>query len=63
MAVAAKAFGDETLFASLHGFASKVDHECVRNGERRAAQRRISGAQALAAVMLIGFLPPRRTVL
>jgi hypothetical protein len=27
MAVAAKAFGDETLFASLHGFASKVDHE------------------------------------
>ncbi len=28
----------------------------------KAAQRRISGARTLAAVMLIGFLPPRRTV-
>ena len=28
----------------------------------KAAQRRISGARTLAAAMLIGFLPPRRTV-
>jgi hypothetical protein len=27
MAVAAKALGDETLFASLHQLALKVDHE------------------------------------
>jgi putative SOS response-associated peptidase YedK len=31
-------------------------------GNTGAAQRRISGARTLAAVMLFGFLPPRRTV-
>jgi hypothetical protein len=33
-----------------------------KSRDHRGRARRISGARTLAAVMLIGFLPPRRTV-
>jgi ATP-dependent DNA ligase len=43
---------EAVLFAFRLGWRHRV----------KAAQRRISGARTLAAVMLIGFLPPRRNV-
>jgi len=54
-------------FHALRADAGPMRRCCTPSGSGwrprvKAAQRGISGARTLAAAMLIGFLPPRRTV-